>query len=338
MKTSHLLNAAGKGLICTLLMSYSVISIANDKIIVPTKEMLLQQLSQGSKVKPTLYYANDELRLFGEESSDLAREKNELLAALSIFKKNFGSAPPLDVALMNNSMNLLRLDSSNITDGYLGLVSYEGLSKMMAAGHSSATKVGKYNVLAHEACHKLLINQVNDKGLPAKNNGQLGYGHSALPDWFDEMAAIICENEALTGMRLAGLNDKFIPFSEFFTLENPAFTQVKMQMQQIMMMQKKLMANKAASNGVTIKVFDSSEFDDKAIQKTTTFYLQTALFHRFLSEKLGSQVFKNITTEFVQGHNVEHWILNQLVLKNTEQLDATFKAFVRNYQDNNSAS
>jgi hypothetical protein len=194
-----------------LLLFFTCNAFAVSDEITLAKEKLLQQLSQEKKVQPTLYFENNKLRLFGEKNTDLLKEKSELLTAVDVFDENFGSSPKFDIALMNNQMSLLQLDTSAMSDQYLGFMSYQGLGQSQKIDSSNtAKKFEKYNIIAHEACHKLLIHQVEDKGLRAESNGELVYGHGLLPDWFDEMAAVMCENQILADMRLTDDIDNFI--------------------------------------------------------------------------------------------------------------------------------
>lgn len=290
------------------------------------KEQLLRQLNQVEKVKPTLYFENNVFRLFGEHNTDLLREKSELLAAVDIFDENFGPSPKLDVTLMNSQMNLLQVDTSETSEHFLGFLSYQGLAKSQNIKQgTTAKKSEKYNILAHEACHKLLMNQVDEKGLKAESNGHMVYGHALLPDWFDEMAAVMCENQALTKMRLAEEIDSFIPFADFFVMENPAFTMVKEQAMKMMQQQRKKSNSKDGSFVMTLNV------DDNNAQLSHQFYQQSALFGHFLIENLGRQIFKRLTQEFVHKNDVSAWLLQQLSLNNLAELDVIFKQF---YQDN----
>ena len=282
------------------------------------KEKLIQQLSQGKKVQPILYFENNKLRLFGENNTDLLREKSELLTAIDIFDDKFGPSTKLDVALMNSQMGLFQLDKSELSDRLLPFLSYQGLVNNQGM---EANKADKYNVIAHEACHMLLINQVEEKGLNYKSNGEMSYGHGLLPDWYDEMAAVICENQALNDMRLTSGIQDFIPFDKFFIMENPAFTMIKEKIKKMMKLQSK---NNNNNNGSLVAAI---EIDDNDGQLPVQFYQQVALFHHFLSEKLGAEIFKRLTRKFVQKSDVSTWLLEELSLETLAELDVMFKQF-----------
>ncbi|MBL4940850.1 MAG: hypothetical protein JKY81_04215 [Colwellia sp.] len=338
MKYPNNFIAVSQGLICTVLMSYSVISIAYQDIETMTKKTLLQQLTKDKKIKPKLYFENESLRLFGEKSSNLSREKTEILDALLIFDKNFGSTSRLDVALMNSQLHLMRLDSTQFNDNYFAFLSHQGQLSATKKVDINEEKLNKANILAHEVCHKLLINKVDEKGLRKKSNadetGRLGYGHSLLPDWFDEMAAVICENQYLKTDRLSDLTGDFIPFSQYLNMEHPVMAQQQEQIKALMAKMKQQLKQKSTEKKDDthyVMVMDISEADESS-RLAVKFYSQTALFSQFLEKKFGNNIFKTLTEKFVQGINVEHWIIKQLALKNTEQLDAMFKIYVMNYQ------
>jgi len=303
-----------------LFSTYNAFALSDEVAL--AKEKLLQQLTQEHKVQPTLYFENNKLRIFGENNSDLLREKSELLTAVNVFDENFGSSPKLDIALMNNQISLLQLDTSEMSDQYLGFMSYQGLGKSQKKeSNNRAKKFEKYNIIAHEACHKLLIHQVEDKGLKAESNGELVYGHGLLPDWFDEMAAVMCENQILTDMRLTDEIDNFIPFEDFFIMENPAFTLLKKQMNRLMQQQLKKTNDKKTTVAMVVNL------DDNNAQLSSLFYQQSSLFHHFLSEKLGRKIFKQLTQKFIDKTDVTAWLLQELSLDNSAELDVMFKRF-----------
>jgi len=319
IKSSHQCLISG----VLILSSLSAGAFSDEKTL--SRDKLLQQFNQTKKVQPTLYFENDSLRIFSENNTDLLREKSELLHALDIFEKNFGPSPKIDIALMNSQMSLIQLDTRKISDLYLSFMSYQGIAQSPKMGSIGTNKVEKYNILAHEACHKLLINQVDEKGLKAKQRNELTYGHAMLPDWFDEMAAIMCENQALSEMRLSNDIDSFIPFKEFLDMENPAFTSIKDQMNRLVKQQLELSNDKKQTTVMSV------ELDETDNELAFLFYQQAALFRHFLTEKLGHQIFKRLTQQFVQGADVNAWLLQQLSLNDSVQLDVAFKRF---YQKN----
>jgi hypothetical protein len=87
---------------------------------------------------------------------------------------------------------------------------------------ATARFAGQVKSLAHEACHGFVAAYAD--GLDGRARSPGGYGHGALPDWFDEMAAILCEGDASRERRRvqlrAGLEGR-IPLAELAAMEHP---------------------------------------------------------------------------------------------------------------------
>lgn len=330
-----------KRFILTTLVAYSSFSIAEG--VISNNDMLSQSLSIGDKIKPTLIFENNSIRLFGEDLNNLNQEKSELLNALAIFNKKFGPTTKLDVVLMNSQLNLLRLDSSQLTDNYFSYVTHQGqLSAVKSAKTIDKTikNIAKSNVLGHELCHKLLIKKVSSEGLINKSdnslNNHIGYGHTLLPDWFDEIAAVMCENQHLKTQRISNLEYDFIPFRKYLKMEHPVMAQEQEKIKALMEKMQKKIKNSSKENENSNQYMMIIDLDEKdeLTNLATKFYSQTTLFAQFLQLKLGDNIFRALTNQFTQGVNVEKWILNQLKLENTEQLDAMFKTYVQSNKYN----
>ncbi|MBW3569574.1 MAG: hypothetical protein KY467_00585 [Gemmatimonadetes bacterium] len=84
--------------------------------------------------------------------------------------------------------------------------------------------------LGHEVCHQLVAG-VADRAA-RRDAPTRGYGHPALPDWFDEMAATLCEGDAARERRRAYLRanpDLRIPLAEFARMDHPVRVAVSVQ-------------------------------------------------------------------------------------------------------------
>lgn len=76
--------------------------------------------------------------------------------------------------------------------------------------------------LSHEACHKYVAALA--PRAPARNAPRGAYGHAALPDWADEMAATLCESPTERALRRDYLRanlDHRIPLDQLATMEHP---------------------------------------------------------------------------------------------------------------------
>lgn len=83
--------------------------------------------------------------------------------------------------------------------------------------------------LAHEVCHQLVAAHVT-RSLRQRTTSPRGYGHPALPDWVDEMAATLCESPASRDRRRgylrANLQER-IPLAELTRMEHPVSVAVR---------------------------------------------------------------------------------------------------------------
>jgi hypothetical protein len=329
------LKAVAQGLLYTTLSLYSLSILAHD-----TSESNLENnnvsnflpgMPPGEKIKPELHYNNKSLRIFGENSVDLTVEKEEALAGITIFNKYFGEASLQSVVLMDSPLKLMMLDTSNIGEDYMSFLTYEGLANFTKRlgeeipRSDTQEKMQKQNIIAHELCHKLLTDYVELKGLPV-TKGVEAYGHDRLPDWFDEIAAIMCENKKSSQIKQRAWLKNIIPFSDFFVMENPAMQLIRNQMAQQTLLAKQKGVKSTFEDQPILLI--SSDETDKADISGPAFYAQTAMFRFFLLHFIGDQVFKDLTTELVQGNDASQWILKQLNLKNSKQLDIKFKEYI----------
>jgi hypothetical protein len=107
-------------------------------------------------------------------------------------------------------------------------------------------------------------------------------------------------------------------------MENPAFTLLKKQMNRLMQQLLKKTNDKKTTVAMVVNL------DDNNAQLSRLFYQQSALFHHFLSEKLGRQIFKQLTQKFIDKTDVTAWLLQELSLDNSTELDVMFKRFYQN--------
>jgi PDZ domain len=140
-------------------------------------------------------------------------------------------APAGDVASLARSLGALRtgaaVEMDVIREGGPVRVAYEkGTSHLRAArifADSASRFITQAKTLSHEACHNYVAGYAED--LPGGRRGAAdAYGHAALPDWFDEMAATLCESPASQARRRAHLRANLhqrIPLAELARMEHP---------------------------------------------------------------------------------------------------------------------
>lgn len=83
--------------------------------------------------------------------------------------------------------------------------------------------------LAHEVCHQFVASHATH-ALRGRASPARGYGHPALPDWADEMAATLCESPASRDRRRAYLRANLrerIPLAQLARMEHPVSVAVR---------------------------------------------------------------------------------------------------------------
>lgn len=302
------------------LVYFSVSSQAIAQTVVMLTPESQSQLPTEAQPVTRLFYENSGLRLFGITGADLSRERTELIQAINTYNEYLGPTKQLDVVLQEHPMQLLTMKKEIFREGYLAQLSYKGLTQQSELNGAS-NGIHKENILAHEACHKLLIQQVNQAGLQATTQADFAYGHPLIPDWFDESVAVLCENTQLNNAREQTAQQSWIPFSDFFEMPHPAFTQMQQQMSAL------ISQAQSSKSGQSIGVFNIETDSDSNL--STQFYTQVHWFNRYLQQRLGKKVFAKIRARLAQQQDVSYWLLHQLNLKSFEALDTAFADYIQ---------
>jgi hypothetical protein len=131
------------------------------------------------------------------------------------------------------------------------------------------------------------------------------------PDWLDEMAAVLMENEALTQGRITGLNavsenqdfSKMWPLEGYFTMVHPAFEQARA----MIAARQKTAEGRAQGNVVILSREDLDARDDG--RSAAMFYSQSRGFADYMIEATGDeQVFAEIAKHIAAGGNMIGWL------------------------------
>ncbi len=190
------------------------------------------------------------------------------------------------------------------------------LDAAVDAALAGSTKAGsglERGALAHELNHHWfrLTFEGERAGAPdPAKPGVVRYGSSA-PDWIDELAAVLGENEELTASRRAGLKrtlasgseDGLYPLAEYLTMDHPAMTLA--QRQQLLGE-----AQRGAQGGATVRVLTRSEMGETSKQPPLIrFYIQSRAFADFLLERTGDdRVFLSIAQALGRGDTFDQWL------------------------------
>jgi hypothetical protein len=193
--------------------------------------------------------------------------------------------------------------------------------------------------LSHELGHLYFIRTYwSDETLdvtdtnPTANNR---YGGPA-PDWLDEMAAVLLENDALTIGRNNGLKEAaknnfktMWPLEEYFTMTHPAFEQTRKIIEA-----RQQAANGGAQNGVLILSADELAKREDGRQPVM-FYAQSRGFADYMIEKSGNErIFANIATFIAKNGSIDEWLSEYSgkyhIAPTIHGLEADFHAWLKN--------
>ncbi len=174
-----------------------------------------------------------------------------------------------------------------------------------ASPNMSAAEEG---ALTHELGHLWFIAAFQprtDKGAGFKGHGYGGWA----PDWLDETAAVLLENEALTETRRAAFAEiakaDLYPLSKFLTMEHPALKSAQSL--------KEKMGGKLGQGESQAIVLSGKEAEAflKASKAgdPSVFYTQVRGFADFIISETGDErIFAKLARELASGGSLETWL------------------------------
>jgi hypothetical protein len=162
----------------------------------------------------------------------------------------------------------------------------------------SARFLGEAGVLAHEACHDFIAGYA-DELVGGRGTVGDGYGHGALPDWFDEMAATLCESPASKERRRMHLRRKFdawIPLAEFARMGHPITPERLARLLQV----------GGASDGLPVHHASGPEVERiLAGTGSTQFYAQALSLGEFIFQRGGDVALRMLARQLVAGRSLD---------------------------------
>lgn len=183
--------------------------------------------------------------------------------------------------------------------------------------------------LAHEACH-IYISALTDKVAKAPAVPDRAYGHHALPDWFDEAAATLCESKEGRAKRRqqfrAGV-ERRIPLREFERMRHP--------LSQLTAIGR--LSADAGAAGMGIRYIPAAEAKKQLpVDDAQAFYAQALSLSEFIAYRGGPHVLQQLIEPLANGRTLDqalrqvhhtapnlpatidelerewlHWVLNQ---------------------------
>ncbi len=240
------------------------------------------------------------------EGADIDDAVSEIGYAYSRFNYLFGDAPHLTVVLENAVNGVASINIPKDNANYMPYIS--GIAGKKA--------------LSHEVCHMLLSLQP-PKAKRSKANPIKSYGHSLLPDWFDETVAVSCELPNLQNKRVAKYHEQALGFdwASYLTQEHPLMGKNSKFAQQFIQPEqtKKTAAGKGKAKVKFLTGDQLNEYQDE-IDNSVKFYYRASVIGRALEQTIGQGVFKEIADALFKQQTFEQWLANTQI-KDLSQLE-----------------
>lgn len=193
------------------------------------------------------------------------------------------------------------------------------LSKIDASDSDSATPKQK-GALTHELGHLWFMAAFENASLDRPVAGH-GYGGWA-PDWLDETAAILMENETLTQARREAFtkmtDDQLYPLRDYLAMEHPAAKTAKKLTQTYGGSDKDGSAGTGESRAIFLTGAEAEAFLGQAQDHDPVrFYTQTRGFIDFLTDQTNNpRLFGEIAAHLAGGDSFESWLVKRNDLPN----------------------
>ncbi len=182
-------------------------------------------------------------------------------------------------------------------------------ARSRASAQRAGGSLGR-GTIAHELGHLWLKKHVNGIGESD------GYG-SALPDWVDEVAAVLNENPALAAHRRAGLadliagegNKGLYPLSEYLSMPHPLLASETSREA----IREAIARQSEANGGSGVVVLSGAEAEElMAASNPLRFYIQSRAFADFLIERSGdARIMLSIVDAMKEGTDFGAWLAAQ---------------------------
>lgn len=186
--------------------------------------------------------------------------------------------------------------------------------------------------LSHELGHLWFIEQF----APKKSDENTGHGYGGwAPDWLDETAAVLMENEELTSGRRAAFADMstadLIPLTKFLTMEHPVYKAAQA------LAETSSEDSDSGDSGGAKAIFltgdEADAFLASAGGNPDTFYMQVRMFADFMIEQCGDkQVSAKIASHLSAGGTFEDWLSDSNcsgLPKTITELDTLWQQWMR---------
>lgn len=210
-----------------------------------------------------------------------------------------------------------QLQGMGLTGAALDDAVKQGVAQV--AGEDANEEQRSAGAISHEFGHLRFLKAFGLFDLsPDKPKLEIGHGYGgATPDWLDETAAVLTENDTLTSLRREQLgkavraesSDKLWPLAEFLTMQHPM---AQMAAERGKKQAEAMKASGSASSTPTIRIITATGDEAKnLVQKTNAnaFYLQSRGFADYLVEKTKDQaVVGSIMKAYTAERTFAQWL------------------------------
>jgi len=225
-----------------------------------------------------------------------------------------------------------QLQGRGLTGAALDDAVKQGVERVVGADAGEEQRTA--GAISHEFGHVRFLKAFGLLDLnPDKPQLKIGHGYGGeTPDWLDETAAVLTENETITTLRREQLgkaaraesSDKLWPLAEFLSIQHPM---AKLATERAKQAGADLKPSGPGSPSATIRVFAVTGDEAKNVVQQTNanaFYLQSRGFADFLIEKTKDQaVIGSIMRAYQADRTFAQWLSKEGVSKG---LPATLEA------------
>jgi hypothetical protein len=206
----------------------------------------------------------------------------------------------------------IEAQTKNLPEAIRETALQQALAAVQSGAQNERAQSVQDGAFAHELGHLWFIQAFKPvEAAPEKGHAYGGWA----PDWLDETAAVLMENQTLNENRRESFSrlafEDTIPLRDFLTMEHPAAKAAKDLRQAIP--SKKMEGKSMESRAIVLSGKEAEEFLKKSGgNKAADFYAQAQVFSDFLlSSKGDTQLYVSLTQDLLKGGSFESWLGSQ---------------------------
>lgn len=223
---------------------------------------------------------------------EVVRVNGTAAAPLDSLRPRFEALPPGSVVRLE-----LRRDGAPVRIQYRKGANDADAERGYAQAAARFRAEGK--TLAHEVCHQFVAGEA-DRAPRPRSAPSGSYGHDALPDWWDEMAATLCESPAAAARRRAYLRASLgerIPLAVLSRMRHPV---------SVAMSVRRSGSAPASTEGLPVQVLRGEAARELLRDMNAPmFYAQSLSLGEFISERGGPAALSALTRSLASGRSLD---------------------------------